>query len=141
MRGIGAGPVILVRIAVCGLALLVVSLLVPGITIDWGDDPLRAVLVLAALAALFAVVQAILKPKNPLITMPAKILTLGLFPILIDAALLLLVAGLVDAVADPLLVVGGFPPDLGLQAIGTALIGAVVITVVSTVMGFLIPSF
>jgi uncharacterized membrane protein YvlD (DUF360 family) len=72
--------------------------------------------------------------------MPAKILTLGLFPILIDAALLLLVAGIVDAVTDPLLVVGGFPPELSLQSIGTALIGAVVITAVTTVMGFLIPS-
>ena len=59
---------------------------------------------------------------------------------LVDAALLLLVAGIVDAVSDPLLVVGGFPPDLGLEAVGTALIGAVIITAVSTVMGLLIPN-
>jgi putative membrane protein len=133
--------VILVRIAICALALLVVSLLVPGIRIDWGDDPLRAVVILVALATLFALVQAVLKPRNPLITMPARILTLGLFPILIDAALLLLVAGIVDAVSDPLLMVGAFPPDLGLQAVATALVGAAVIAVVSTVMGFLIPAF
>jgi putative membrane protein len=131
---------IVVRVAICGLALLVVSLLVPGISIDWGEDPLRAVLILAALAVLFGVVRAILKPRNPLITMPAKILTLGLFPILMDAGLLLLVAGLVDAISDPLLVVGGFPPDLSILAIGTALVGGLIVTLVTTVMGFLVPS-
>ena len=131
---------ILIRIAVCGLALLAVSLLVPGITIDWGEDPGRAVLILAALAALFGIVQTLLKPRNALLTIPAKILTLGLFPILVDAALLLLVAGIVDALSDPLLVVGGFPPELGVEAVVTALIGAVIITAVTTVMNLLIPS-
>ena len=131
---------ILIRIAVCGLALLVVSLLVPGITIDWGEDPGRAVLILAALAALFGIVQTLLKPRNALLTIPAKILTLGLFPILVDAALLLLVAGIVDAMSDPLLVVGGFPPELGLEAVVSALIGAVIITAVTTVMNLLIPN-
>jgi putative membrane protein len=130
---------ILIRIAVCGLALLAVSLLVPGITIAWGEDPVRAVLILGALAALFGIVQTLLKPRTPLVTIPAKVLTLGLFPILVDAALLLLVAGLVDAMTDPLLVVGGFPPDLGLDAVVTALIGAAVITAVTTVMNLLIP--
>jgi putative membrane protein len=132
--------VLLARIAICGLALLAVSLLVPGIAIDWGEEPLRAVLILVALAALFGVVQVLLKPRDRLITLPAKLLTLGLYPVLMDAALLLLVAGLVDAVADPLLTVGGFPPDLTIEAIGTALVGAFLITLITTVMGWLIPS-
>ena len=131
---------IVIRIAVCGLALLAVSLLVPGITIEWGEDPARAVLILVALAALFGIVQTLLKPRSALVTVPAKILTLGLFPVLVDAALLLLVAGIVDAVSDPLLVVGGFPPDLGLEAVVAALIGAVIITAVTTVMNLLIPN-
>jgi putative membrane protein len=131
---------LLVRIAICGLALLAVSLLVPGIAIEWGGEPIRAVLVLVALAVLFGVVQAVLKPRDRLITLPAKLLTLGLYPVLMDAALLLLVAGLVDAVSDPLLTVGGFPPDLTPGAIGTALIGAILITLITTVMAWLIPS-
>jgi putative membrane protein len=131
---------ILTRIGVCGLAILVISLLVPGITIDWGEDPVRAVIILVALATLFGLVQAMLKLKDRLITLPAKILTLGLFPILMDAGLLLLVAGIVDALSDPLLVVGGFPPDLTIAAVATALVGGVIITAVTTVMNLLIPA-
>ena len=130
---------ILIRIAVSGLALLAASLLVPGISVDWGEDPVRAAVIVVALAALFGIVQTLLKPRSPLVTIPARILTLGLFPVLVDAALLLLVAGIVDAVTEPLLVIGGFPPDLGIEALVAALIGGVVITVVTTVMNLLIP--
>lgn len=129
----------IVRIIVSGLALLVAALVLPGIQVDWGRDPTRAAAILAGLAVLFGLVAWLLRPRHPLFTWPARVLTLGLYPVLVDAALLLLVAGLVDAVWDPVLTVGGFPPDLGLEAVAWAVAGAVIIIAVTSVMRLLIP--
>ena len=40
---------------------------------------------------------------------------------------------------DPLLVIGGFPPDVGLPALAAALLGAFIISVVSTGLNLFIP--
>jgi hypothetical protein len=53
--------------------------------------------------------------------------------------MLLAVAFALDLVWEPLIVIGGYPPDLTLTAIATAALGAFIISVVSTALNVLIP--
>ena len=129
-----------VSVAVDALALLVAALLVPGFVIEWADDAPGIVILLLALALVFGLVNASLKPIARLVSLPLNIATLGLFSILLNAALLLGVAFLVDLVWRPVIVIGGYPPDLSVEAVITAAAGAFVISAVSTAMNLLIPN-
>jgi putative membrane protein len=129
----------LVRIAVNAVALLAAGLLVPGIRIAWGDDAVGIAISLLVLAVAFGLVNASIGRILRLLSLPLNVLTLGLFSVLLNAALLLLVAWVVDLVWQPLIVIGGFPPDLSIDAVATAAIGALVIGAVSTAMAILIP--
>ena len=51
----------------------------------------------------------------------------------------LLVAFVVALVFGPLMVVGGFPPDIGLEAIAAAAVGSFIISAVSAALTILIP--
>jgi uncharacterized membrane protein YvlD (DUF360 family) len=62
-------------------------------------------------------------------------MSLGLFTFVINAALVLLVAWLSDEVLTIPFTVGGFPPDLGVDAIVAAVLGSLVVSAVSTVLG------
>jgi putative membrane protein len=129
----------LMRIVVNAVALLVAGLLVPGITIAWGDEAEGIVVTLLVLALVFGVVNASIGRFARLLSIPLNILTLGLFSVLVNAALLLLVAWLAGLPGTDLIVIGGFPPDLTPQAVITAGAGAVVIGAVSTLLALLIP--
>jgi putative membrane protein len=130
---------LLVRIAVNAVALLAAGLLVPGIRIAWGDDATGIALSLLVLAIAFGLVNASIGRILRLLSLPLNLLTLGLFSVLLNAALLLAVAWIVDLVWQPLIVISGFPPDLSVDAVATAAIGALVIGAVSTAMAILIP--
>lgn len=130
---------LLVHVGVTSVALLAAALLVPSIEVAWGDDGAGALVTLIALAVVFGLVNAYVGPIVRTLAVPLNILTLGLFSVLVNAGLLLLVALLIDLAWDPILTIGGFPPDLGPDAFVGAAIGAVIISVVSTLMTRLIP--
>jgi putative membrane protein len=130
---------ILLQIVVTAVGLLLAGLLVPGVTIEWGDDTIAIVGSLLVLAVVLAVVNASIGRIVGIVALPLNLITLGLFSVVIDAALLLLVAFLVDAVWQPLIVIRGFPPDLSLGAVATAALAALVITLVSAVIRRLAP--
>jgi putative membrane protein len=129
----------LVHVVVTAVALLLAALLVPGIEIAWGDDALVIVISLVTLGAVLAVVNASVGRILRIVSLPLNLLTLGFFAVVIDAALLLLVAFLVDAAWQPLLVIGGFPPELTFEAVGAAALGAFIITLVTTLIERLTP--
>ncbi len=128
-----------IRVAVIAVALLLTALLVPDITIDWADDAGSIGVTLLALALVFGLVNAFIRPIARLVSIPLNIATLGLFSVVLNAAMLLAVAFLVDLVWGPLIVIGGYPPDLGLQALITASVGSFIISAVSTALLVLIP--
>jgi putative membrane protein len=130
---------IIVRIAAIAVALLLAGLLVPGIEIEWADDALGIVATLLTLAVVFGLVNTFIRPIARLVSIPLNIATLGLFSLVINAALLLGVAFLVDLVWEPLIVIGGYPPDLSIEAIITAAVGSLIISVVSTALALFIP--
>jgi putative membrane protein len=129
----------LIRIAVNAVALLAAGLIVPGIEIAWSDDAAGIAITLLVLAVIFGLVNTSVGRVARLVSMPLNILTLGLFSVVLNAALLLAVAFVVDLLGEPLIVIGGFPPDLGWPALVAATSGALVISAVSTALAILIP--
>jgi putative membrane protein len=129
----------LVRVAIITVALLLAALLVPDIEVDWSDDSEGTLLTLLALALVFGFVNGFIRPIAKLVSIPLNLLTLGMFSVVLNAALLLLVAYLVDLVLGPLIVIGGYPPELGIEAIAAAAMGSFIISAVSTALTVLIP--
>jgi putative membrane protein len=100
----------LLRLAISAFGLWVASKLVPGVQINDGWT-----LVWAAL--LLGIVNALVRPIALLITLPLTLLTLGLFILVINAAMISLVAAMLD----------GFQ----LSGFGAALFGALVVSITS----------
>jgi putative membrane protein len=98
----------LVRLAIAALGLWLAQALVPGVEIHGAGTLLVA-------ALLLGIVNAFVRPLVVLMTFPITVLTLGLFLWVINAAMLALVAALLD----------GFT----LSGLGAALLGALVVSV------------
>ena len=78
----------LLRAALTGFALWVVTLIVPGISFIGGETTLQEVGIIFVVALIFGVVNAIIKPIVQILSIPLYILTLGLFHIVINALML-----------------------------------------------------
>lgn len=129
----------IIRVVVIAVSLLLAGLLVPDIEIDRADDAPGFVITLLLLALAFGSINAFIRPIARLVSIPLNIATLGMFSVLLNAALLLGVAFLANLVWGPLIIIGGYPPDLGIQALATAAVGSFIISAVSTTLNVLIP--
>lgn len=78
----------LTRAAVTGLALWVVTLIVPGISFVGGETDLQRIGIVLVVAIIFGLVNAVIKPIVQLLSIPIYILTLGLFHVVINALML-----------------------------------------------------
>jgi putative membrane protein len=78
----------LVRAALTGFALWVVTLIVPGISFIGADNTLQEIGIIFVVALIFGVVNAIIKPIVQILSIPLYILTLGLIHIVINALML-----------------------------------------------------
>jgi putative membrane protein len=88
----------LVRAAVTGLALWIVTLLVSGIDFVGGSTTLQKVGVIFVVAVIFGVVNAFIKPIVQILSIPLYILTLGLFHVVINAFMLWITSWITDHV-------------------------------------------
>ena len=118
---------LIVRIVINAVALLVAVKVVPQIVFKFGNDWWKVL----AVALIFALVNSYIKPIVKALSFPISMLTLGLVAFVINAAMLLLLAVLSEQLKLGFKI-GGFPPTLNADAIIGALIGAVVISIVST---------
>jgi putative membrane protein len=119
----------IVRILINAAALFVAVKVLPKyLSFNWGADWWKLLVV----ALIFALVNSYIKPIVKALSFPISLMTLGLVAFVINAAMLLLVALASDALKLGFKI-GTFPPDLNADAIIGALIGAIVISVVSTV--------
>ena len=94
---------LVLKLAINAVAIWVAAQIVPGMTLDTGQ-PLAVLLV----ALVFGIVNALLKPVLTVLGLPFIIVTLGLFLVVINAAMLGVTAALTDALA-----VSGFWPAVG----------------------------
>lgn len=110
---------LIIRIFVNAVALWAAAQLVGGIELS---DAFWTVVVVAAV---FGLINALLRPLVLLLSLPLVILTLGLFTVVVNALMLLLTAALVDALR-----VDGFL---------AALFGSLVISGVSLLFAMVLP--
>jgi len=107
---------LLIRLVINAAAIYVAAFLVGGVTLDTANW-----LGVVAVAAVFGIVNAFLKPILKILGLPFILLTLGLFALVINAALFLLTARLTQA-----LTIDGF---------GAAFWGSLVVSLVSFLLG------
>lgn len=100
----------IVRAAIAALGLWVATLLVGGLHIATPGT-----LVLAAV--LLGICNAVVKPVLILLTLPATVLSMGLFLLVINGAVLALVAWML--------------PGFSIAGFGSAVLGALIVSVVS----------
>jgi putative membrane protein len=84
---IAMGP-FLIRTAFTGLALWVVTLIVPGIDFVGGSNPLQRIGIILFVAVIFGLVNAVIKPIVQILSIPLYVLTLGLIHVVINALMI-----------------------------------------------------
>jgi putative membrane protein len=118
----------IVRILAGAVALAAAAWLIDGISVGPGTTSERIVTLLLV-AVIFGLVNAIVRPIARLISLPLLILTLGLFTFVVNALMLMLTAWIGDQF------------DLAFEVDGfwSALLGALVISVVTFIINVLLP--
>jgi putative membrane protein len=109
---------LIAQLFVNGFALWLAAQVVSGIRFDGN------LLALAVVAAIFGIVNTLIKPILFLLTLPLTILTLGLFALVVNALMLMLT----DALSSSYTVDGFW----------AALLGSILISIVSTALNLLI---
>ena len=84
------------RAALTGVALWVVTLIVPGIAFVGGDSTIAWVGVIFVVAVVFGLVNAVIKPVVQIVSIPLYILTLGLIHVVINAFMLWITAWITE---------------------------------------------
>jgi len=108
---------VILRWLINALALYLTALVLPGFELRGVGPTLIA-------AAVLGIVNAIIRPLLVLLTLPINILSLGLFTFVINALLLLLTSRLV--------------PGFAIRGFGTAVLGAIVLSIISFLLSHLI---
>ncbi|MBO0680386.1 phage holin family protein [Mycolicibacterium sp. S2-37] len=121
----------LLRAALTGVALWIVTQLVSGIEFVGGDTTLQRVGIVFVVAVVFGVVNAIIKPIVQFVSIPLYILTLGLFHVVINALMLWLTAWITEHTTHR----GLYIDDFWWTAIWAAIILSVVSWLLSLVTG------
>jgi putative membrane protein len=94
---------------------------------------------LIVIAIIFGIVNGFIGPLVKLLALPLRIMTLGLIGFLINAGLLLVTAAVATAASFDL-TVGKFPPTLlSTDTLVSAIVGAIALSVVSTVVRLVVP--
>lgn len=110
---------IVVSLLLSTLAVIISAYVLPGVTVD-------GLFTAIVVAILLAVVNTFIRPLIVLLTLPINIMTLGLFSLVINALMVMLVT----------VVVPGFKVD----GILWAIVFGIVLSVVSTGIYMLVPS-
>ncbi|WP_025272557.1 phage holin family protein [Haloglycomyces albus] len=121
---------ILSKIAVTAIAVAIVAWLLPGIDLELTDASLvEKILTVAVIGAIFGVVNSVLKPLIKIVGCGFYVLTLGLISLLVNGLLLMLTAWIAGELNLPFEVDG----------IGSGILGALLIGVISWVINLLLP--
>jgi putative membrane protein len=120
---------LIIRLVVNGIALWIATLVVDGVDIE-ASTTTGEVLTVLAIAAVFAVVNIVVRPIVKLLSLPLYVITLGLFTFVVNALMLLLTSWIADLLDVPFHVDGFW----------AALLGGLVISFVSWVINLVLPS-
>ena len=121
-----------IRAAVTGFALWVVTKFVHGLYFVGGDNRLQRVGIILVVAVIFGLVNAFIKPVVQILSIPLYILTLGLFHIVVNALMLWITARITADTTH-----WGLAID---QFWWTAIKAAIVLSIVSWVLSLVVRS-
>ena len=124
----------LVSTAINGLGLWLVSAIIPGVRLHpyGGDGIWQLVLSLVVIGAVFGVINAVIAPVIKVIAIPLYILTFGLISLVINGALLLLVAWISQQFSPDTFTIDGFTSTgLTITSLGWAILASVVMSICS----------
>lgn len=126
----------LIKILINGVAIWLTSLLIGGVEIVAGSSApetsqpvLNQIIVVAVIAAIFTIVNAIVKPIVKALAFPLYLLTLGLFFLVVNALMLMLTSWISGHTSFGLTVDGFW----------TAVLAALVISIISLVLSVVLP--
>lgn len=120
---------IIIRLAISAVALWISTLVIEGITVDTDSIPGK-VGTLVAVAAIFGLVNAILRPLIKTVGCAFYLFTLGLVAILVNGLLFLLTSWIAGELDLPFHVEDFWP---------SAVLGALLVGIVSWVLNMLVP--
>jgi putative membrane protein len=125
-----------IRLAITGLAFIVTAWLVPQIHFPATElqNGAQDILTIVGVALVFGVVNGLIGPIVRLLSLPIRMATLGLFSIVINAALLLVVAWICDLLKIQFTIGTFMPKLLSMETLIGAVLGSVVIGLVSSIV-------
>jgi len=123
------GPFVL-RAALTGVALWVVTVVVAGVDFVGGQTTVERVAIVFVVAVIFGLVNAFIKPVVQILSIPLYVLTLGLIHIVINALMLTLTAWITEHTTHWGLRIAQFWP--------TAIWAAIVLSLVSWVLSLVV---
>ncbi len=115
---------LILRIIINAIAIWVTSLLLSGFVFTGN------IISLIIIGIVFGLINALIRPLVKLLTLPINVATLGLFTLVINTLMLMLTVWL----SDSLQFAGGI-----FQNFLTAFIGAIIISIVSTILSWFMP--
>lgn len=119
----------LLQVLIGGIAIWFTTLILPGLTIVGADSPIETVWIVFLVALVFAIVNAVIKPILHVLAFPLYVLTLGFFLLVVNALLLMLTAWITEQTSW----------GIRIDNFGTALLAALIISVVSFVLSVAVP--
>jgi len=114
----------LLRVIINAVAIWLATLVLSGLEVVGGGDTTTTVIVFLVVALVFGIVNAVVKPIVKLLALPLYVLTLGLFTVIVNAAMLWVTSWLSQRTEY----------GLRIDNFGTAVLGALIISVVSFVL-------
>ncbi|KSW21256.1 phage holin family protein [Cellulomonas sp. B6] len=112
------------RVIVNGVAIWLATVLLSGLEVVGGATTAERVGIFLLIGLVFGLVNAIVKPIVAVLSIPLYILTLGLFTLVVNALMLMLTAWITEQTSW----------GLRIDNFGTAVIGALIVSVVSLVL-------
>ena len=119
----------LIRLAISAVALWITTLLISGVAVTT-DSTAKKIGTLLAVAAIFGIINAILRPIVKTVGCAFYVLTLGLIAIVVNGLLFLLTSWIADKIGLPFHVDNFWP---------SAVLGALLVGVVSWLLNMLVP--
>lgn len=116
---------LLIRFIVTAIAVAAAVYIVPGI--DVGDNAAKAVILTAVI---LGVINAFIRPLLKLLSLPLILMTLGLFILVVNAVCFYLAAWISRSIFDV---------KFSFDSIWAVLFGAIIISIVSTVINWVLP--
>lgn len=115
---------LIIRIIINAIAIWLTSLLLSGFVFS------GSIVSLIVVGIVFGLINALIRPIVKLLTLPINLATLGLFSLVINTLMLMLTVWFSDSLA----LAGGF-----FKSFLTAFVGAVIISIVSTILSWFLP--